>query len=135
MKLSAKAIKTYNTVNSFSFGNQWSIRAGETNTLYFQIIDKDQDDLRYLLGIGLDNTPASISVTFPSVDDDAVITVDATQVDANDASLWKIELTEDQVPSSGNVNFAITEGAKTKRFTALQFMTVESVGGMNGDCC
>lgn len=135
MKLSAKAIVTYNTVNSFSFGNQWSIRAGEANTLYFQIIDLDQDSLRYLVGYGVNNQPASINVTFPSVDDDAVITVAATQVDAADTSLWQIDLTDTQVPHSGNVIFAITEGTKTRRFSALQFLTVDQVGGLGGDCC
>lgn len=129
MKLSAKPITTFNTVNSFNYGNQWAIRGGEENTLYFQLVDLDQASLRYMAGIGVSNQPASINVSFPSVDDDAIITVAATQVDASDASIWKITLTSLQKPISGNVNFAITEGAKIKRFSAMAFITVESVTG------
>lgn len=134
MKLSAKAITTFNGVNSFNYGNQWSIRSGEPNTLYFQVVDLDQDKLRYLVGQGVGNTPANIDVTFPSIDDDAVITVAAVQIDAADTSLWKIDLTDVQVPASGNVLFAITEGAKTRRFSALAFISVENTAGA-GDCC
>lgn len=133
MKLSAKAIITFNSVNSFKHGNQWGIRAGEENTLYFQIVDLDQDSLRYLVGQGVGNTPASITVTFPSIDDDGVIEVAAAQVDAADTSLWKIDLTDEQIPASGNVLFAITEGTKTRRFSALAFVSVEGVDG-SGDC-
>lgn len=131
MKLSAKAITTYNTVNSFNYGNQWAIRGGEENTLYFQLVDLDQASLRYLAGV---TAAVSINVSFPSVDDDAVITVAATQVDVNDKSIWKIDLTDAQRPSSGNVVFAITEGTKTKRFSALAFILVEGTGS-EGECC
>lgn len=134
MKLSAKAITTYNHVNSFNFGNQWSIRSGEANTLYFQIVDLDQASLRYIVGVGLTSpTVPSIAVTFPSIDDDDIIVVTATQVDPLDGSLWKIDLLADQVPSSGNVFFAITEGPKTRRFSMLNFIIVESATA--GECC
>lgn len=134
MKLYAKAITTYNNVNSFKTGNQWAIRAGEENTLYFQLIDQDQDNLRYITGADVSHSPASMVVTFPALDDDAVITATATIVDVNDTSLWKVVLSDVQVPSSGNVSFALTEGTKTKRFSALQFLTVERVA-QAGDCC
>lgn len=134
MKLISKAITAYNNVNSFKYGNQWSIRSGEENTLYFQIVDLDQESIRYMVGIGLIfPVVPSIAVTFPSVDDALVITVAATQVDPTDASIWKVNLLSTQFPMSGNVMFAITEGSKIKRFSALSFISVENVNGP-GEC-
>jgi hypothetical protein len=133
MKLSAKAIITFNGINSFVHGNQWSIRANEPNTLYFQIVDIDQANLRYILGVGGGNQPASINVTFPSLDDTNVITKAAQLVDAADGSIWKIDLASNEVPSSGNVIFALTEGSKTKRFNVLNFISVEYPESQ-GDC-
>lgn len=120
MRISTKAITTYNSVNSFNYGNQWAIRAGEPNTLYFQLIDIDQVGLRYIPSLG-----AVISVTFPSIDDSKIITVTATAADAADRSLLKIDLTELQSPYSGNVSFSITEGSITRKFQVLNLISVE----------
>lgn len=125
MRISAKAIVNYATINSFQTGNQWEIRSGEPNTLYFQLVDLDQEALRYLAGIGGSNQPAGVAVTFPSIDDAQVITATATQVDSNDSSIWKVSLSSSQTPGSGNVQFAISEGAVTRRFSVLNMMSVE----------
>lgn len=132
MKLSAKIIKNYANVNQFDYKNEWSIRAGEANTLYFQLIDLDQDGLRYLAGIGVTNQPYQVAVTFPSIDSTQVITVNAAQADANDSSIWKITLTASQTPKSGTVQFALTEGANVKRFNLLNAMSVEILN--EGSC-
>lgn len=127
MRLYAKAIIAYNTINSFKYGNQWTIRSEEPNTLYFQIVDLDQDSLRYI------GSNAIVTVTFPSIDDDAEIEVTASLVNAADGSLFKIELTDEQTPASGNVRFAVEEGSITRRFTALAMMSVETTNE-NGSC-
>jgi hypothetical protein len=132
MRLYAKAITTFNTSNSFKLGNQWTIRSDEPNTLYFQLVDLDQDSLRYIAGIGGSNQPVEVKATFPSIDDDAEIIKTAT-VDANDASIWKIELADDEVPASGNVIFSVKEGTTTRRFSALAFIAVENTDNQ-GDC-
>lgn len=131
MRLSVKSIVSFANINQFSFGNQWTIRAGDPNTLYFQIVDLDQNGLRYIPGIGGLNQPASIIVTFPSIDDTQVINVSATQ-DPNDGSIWSLPITSVQTPSSGNVLFAITEGANTRRFSCLSLLSVEILN--NGAC-
>ena len=134
MLLSAKPIINYCDINMFTYGNQWCIRAGETNTLYFQLVDLNQNSLRYLTGIGVQNQPVQVQVTFPSVDDSAVITVTATQADVNESSIWMITLAASQRPMSGNVLFAVAEGNNTRRFSVLNMLCVEQVIPNNGSC-
>lgn len=149
MRLSARAIINYNSVNSFTYTTQWNVRAGDPLTLYFQLIDLDQNasinfpgsgilgftgaasgnypGLRYLAGVGGLNTPASVVVTFPSLDNAKVITATATQ-DPNDSSIWSVSLSALQIPGTGNVVFAVTEGSKTRNFSVMGLMSVEYPG-------
>lgn len=130
MRISAKPIVNYANINSFSFGNQWMIRAGDPNRLYFQLVDLDQTDntmckapLRYLAQpTGAD--PIVITVTFPSIDDATQIQVQATQV-TGDASLWYVDLTAAQIPGSGAVQFAINDNGIIRRFGVLSMISVE----------
>src|SRR5271169_2375291 len=104
--LSAKPIINWCNVNMYSFGNQWVVQNGDSLQLYFQIIDTDQAQinnqtiagqtffgnifsgitavgtvagLRYLVGIGTSNQPYSVQVTFPSIDLNGTVTLNATQ--------------------------------------------------------
>lgn len=146
MRLSVRPLLNYVNVNNFSYGNQWLIRAGDPNTLYFQVVDLDQGPasvigrpdpifgfgangslsgnigLRYMVGVT--NTPAGITVTFPSIDDTQVINAAAVQ-DPNDKSIWSVTLGPNQKPASGNVQFAIAEGNQIRRFSALNVLGVE----------
>lgn len=153
MRLSARPLLNYTNVNNFSYGNQWIIRAGDPNTLYFQIVDLDQGPanvigridpifgansslsgnigLRYMAGVGSSNQPASITVTFPSIDDTQIINAPAIQ-DPNDKSIWSVTLGQNQKPNSGNVQFAVAEGSSIRRFSALSLISVEYVS--NGAC-
>lgn len=148
MRLSARPILNFCSINNFSYGNQWIIRAGDPNTLYFQIVDLDQGPasvigapnpvfgfqstpvlsgnigLRYIVGVGVQNQPYSIAVTFPSIDDNQVLNIQAVQ-DPNDASIWSVSLGQNQKPNSGNVNFAVTEGNSIRRFNVLNMLSVE----------
>lgn len=148
MRLSARPLLNFVNVNSFSYGNQWIIRAGDPNTLYFQLFDIDQGPasvvggpnplfgfqgisvlsgnigLRYMAGIGAGNQPAGIQVTFPSIDDTQVIIANAIQ-DANDKSIWAVTLGQNQKPNSGNVIFAVQEGNNIRRFNVLNLLSVE----------
>lgn len=153
MRLSAKSITNYANINNFSYTNQWIIRSGEPNTLYFQLVDLDQGPfysingpifgnsppisgdagLRYIPGVGVSNQPAAVMVTFPSIDDSKVITVQATLADALDGSIWKVSLGASQVPAGGNVLFAVSEGSATRRFSATNLLNVEDPTN-NGSC-
>ena len=147
MRLSTRPLLNYVNVNNFDYGNQWAIRAGDPNTLYFQVVDLDQGPaqvigqanpifgfgqggqlggnigLRYMVGVT--NTPAGITVTFPSIDDTQVINATAVQ-DPNDKSIWSVTLGPNQKPASGNVQFAVAEGNQIRRFSALNILSVES---------
>ena len=128
MRLSAKALINYGSVNQFDYANQWIIRANEPNTLYFQLVDLDQDELRYMAGISL---AAGVVVTFPSVDDAQVIAANAVQ-ETNDKSIWKVVLSSIQKPNSGSVVFALTEGTVTSKFSVLNLISVEYLN--EGSC-
>lgn len=129
MRLSTKIVINYASINSFDYGNQWTIRANEPNTLYFQLVDLDRASLRY---IPIGSTPGVV-VKFPSIDDSAELAITATAVSAADGSLWKLDLTSLQVPSSGNVVFEFTEGGVTRRFSLLSGIAVEYPGN-DGSC-
>jgi hypothetical protein len=145
-RLYAKPIITWCNVNQYAFGNQWIVRAGDPLTLYFQIVDTDQAisgnnqgigifsgitpvgttaGLRYLLGIGSSNQPYGITVTFPSIDSSKTLTATAQQADPNDSSIWKVSLPASQIPSGGNVQFAIQEGSAIRRFSVVNMIGVE----------
>jgi len=148
MRLSVRPLLNYANVNSFSYGNQWIIRAGDPNVLYFQVVDLDQGPanviggplpsfgfqgsttlsgnvgLRYVVGVGTNNQPAAITVTFPSIDNTQVITLPAVQ-DPNDASIWSVTIGQNQKPNSGNVQFAVAEGNSIRRFGVLNILSVE----------
>lgn len=121
MRLSAKPIINFANVNQFDFGNQWIIRSGEYSTLYFQIIDLDQNELRYVTGL---SATTSVVVTFPSIDDAQLLNIPAIP-DPNDSSIWKLTIGPNQTPSSGNVRFSIQEGSSIKRFSTLNLLSVE----------
>jgi len=129
----------------YTFGNQWTVNQGDPNTLYFQVLDSNQAiqgnnqgygifsgitplgttaGLRYLLGIGTQNQPYGITVTFPSLDNDQVITATAVQADANDSSIWKVTTSANQILAGGAVQFAVQEGNTIRRFSVLNMLAV-----------
>lgn len=132
MRLSANLLNNFANINQFSFTNQWEIRGGELNVLYFQLVDLDQNSLRYLPGIGVSNQPFGVSVKFPSIDDAQIINATAAQVDPADNSIWKVTLSASQIPKSGNVIFTITEGSNARSFKVLNALSVEFTN--DGSC-
>jgi hypothetical protein len=128
MRLSAKIIKNYVNVNSFDYDSQWNVRAGEANQLYFQLVDLDNDGLRYMPA----GTPVGVSVTFPNLDTSLVVTAIATKPSALDPSIWMVSLSSTQVPSTGNVKFEFTEATTIRRFSVLQGISVELL--IDGGC-
>jgi hypothetical protein len=151
MRLSARPLLNYVNVNNFTYGNQWIIRAGDPNVLYFQVVDLDQgpaqvigridpifgangplsgnSGLRYMVGV---SAAGAVTVTFPSIDDTLVISVPAVQ-DPNDKSIWSVTIGPNQKPASGNVQFAVAEGSSIRRFSALSVLSVEDTTN-DGSC-
>jgi hypothetical protein len=151
MRLSANLIVNYANINQFSFTNQWKIRLGDPNTLYFQLVDLDQNinntngsngqnsygptsSLRYIAGCGTQNQPVSMKVTFCSIDDTKTLTVQAQPADiACDGSVWAVTLSGTQYVNSGNVFFSLTEGNSTRTFYIMNGLAVELVNNC-GSC-
>ena len=129
MKLSAKFLKNVENVNSFQYVSQWDIAEGSAQRLYFQIVDKLKEDLRY---ISQATVVDSVTVTFLSIDDNSEITKTATQPFADDKSIWYIDLTVSQVPNSGAAKFSITEDGVTKTFRVSQAIVVDLLN--SGSC-
>lgn len=124
-KLSAKAIINFQNINSYEQANQWTVRQGDTSSiLYFQLIDLDQNSLRYLAGIGSSNQPSQVQVTFPSIDDTKRFTLVAQQ-NSDDSSIWSVTIPQTNAPQTGNVQFQVFEGNNIKNFMVLQMMVVE----------
>lgn len=146
MRLSAQPLLNFQNINSFSYGNQWTVSPGDTNTLYFQLFDLEKGPvqaignlyplfgaaqnvltgelgLRYIAGVGVANQPTAIQVTFPSIDTTKVLNLLATQ-DPSDGSVWSVTIPSNVTPNSGNVQFALMEGSATRRFNILNMISV-----------
>lgn len=128
MRLYAKPIKNYANINQFDYASEWTIRQGEPNTLYFQLVDLDQESLRYLSS----DAGVSVQVTFPAVNSVNIISKQAAQVSSLDRSIWAVSLLSTEIPSSGNVQVSVTESGMTRRFSLLQGLIVESLN--EGGC-
>ena len=133
MRLSANLIVNYASINQFAYRDQWKIRAGEPNRLYFQLVDLDQCSLRYMAGLGALNQPYGVVVTCPSIDNSKVLQFIAVQADMADSSVWYIDIASTQIPSSGNVIFQTTEGSVARTFHLKNAMHVE-LPGADGSC-
>jgi hypothetical protein len=115
--------------------------------------------LRYMAGVGTSNQPVTLTVTFPSnaaalntfnndtnggfipfgssltfpvVDPAQVFTITAFQASPLDASIWAVSINSVQIPNSGNVQFALTEGTNTRRFFVTNMIDVQISN--NGNC-
>ena len=128
MKLSAKFLKNVENVNSFQYVPQWDISEGSAQSLYFQIIDKQKEDIRYMP----QDAPITVKVFFLSIDDDQIIEKTATQPFTDDKSIWKIDLLVTDVPNSGAVKFSVDENGTTVTFKVSQAIVVDLLD--NGGC-
>jgi len=128
MKLSARFLKNVADVNCFQYVDEWDISEGSAQTLYFQVVDKLKDDIRYLSQA----TTLSVSVTFLSIDTDEEIEKTATQPFSDDKSIWCVSLDADEVPNSGAVVFTLTEDSVDKKFKVEQAIVVDLLA--NGSC-
>lgn len=131
MRLSAKTLKNVDSLNSWQYAENWIVRqfgmSGEAATLYFQLVNLDRDNIRYM-----PSALATASVTFSNLNDELVIVKTAQIAFADDRSIWKIDLTDADLPASGNVIFSLTDSGKTYRFNITNGLSVELVNA--GGC-
>ena len=126
-RLSAKPIVNFQNINSFKYAPQWTIQAGNSSTLYFQLVDLDQCDLRYIAGVemcGVSNQPVGLRVYFPSIDCSQVLSLLAIQ-NPNDESIWSVNIPATNTPQTGAVKFQLFEGNNTTSFLVQQMIVVQ----------
>jgi hypothetical protein len=155
MRLTSVPIINLCSINDFQTASQWTIRATDPQTLYFQLYDLDNVDTvpysapfnggffginqtvpqRYIAGVGSSNQPVFMTVTFPSLNAGNTITFTAVQ-DPNDGSVFSITLPGYSniayAPSSGNVYFSLTQGTTTVTWVVMNMIAVEMT---NQGCC
>jgi hypothetical protein len=129
--LSAKILKNVDSLNAWQYADHWSVgrdgNLGEPATLYFQIVDTDRDSIRYM-----PSALATMTVTFPSLDDDLILTKTATLAFADDRSIWKVDLLASELPNGGIVRFSITDGGITRRWSVQNALRINKVNA--GGC-
>jgi len=114
MNINNVFLKNVDSYNDFQTQNEWQVQEGQPNDLYFRLIDKDRDSLRYI-----PDALATITVEFPSIDQLTTISKTASMVySGEDRSIWKISLTDAEIPISGGVKFSMTEPSGNKKWRA-----------------
>lgn len=121
MRFSVKFLKNVANVNNFDFTDQWIISEGSKQELYFQLINKDKDNLRYITQA----MTFMVDVIFLDIELNDKIRVFATKPFADDKSIFKITLSENQVPNSGAVEFVLVENGISTKFKVDQAIVVE----------
>lgn len=133
MRLNAKILKNVANVNQWQYTNQASVQEGQANEIYLQLVDLDKTPgleksvalpdfpLRYISQAAV----TALEATFPSIDDTQQIVVSATQPFADDKSIWKISLANDQLPKSGNFKLKLTEDGLDKFILVKSAISVD----------
>lgn len=122
MLLSCRILKDVANVNSFEYDLAAKITAGDTVSLYIQLIDASvhtrEDGFypsgrRYMPVVG-----ATLQVTFDNINDAKKVTKFASQPFAQDPSIWKIDvLSTDPIKGTVNIRLSLTESGVVTRGT------------------
>lgn len=116
MLLSARILTDVSGVNSFSYANQAEWTAGDTVTLYLQLVDLTKDKaLEGFVPGGRRFVPvsgATLRVTLTNIDDAKAITRSASQAYASlDGSIWAVSiLASDTIQGTCDLVLALTQG-------------------------
>lgn len=116
MQLTLRLLDDVQTVNSWEAVTEISVIAGDPQEIYVQLLDArkkacpSDGPMRYMPAAG-----AELEVVLDSIDADKKVTKAASQPFANDASIWRIQLTAiESAKLAGTVNlvFSLTEGTR-----------------------
>ena len=127
MRPSIKFIKNFANVNQFNYADEWQVRQGDVATLYFQLVDLDQDSLRIIPTAG---GSLSVSVTFPSPNTPLV---KVASQNSQDGSIWSVPLLATDLVYTGVVQIKYTQSnGNVYNFNIDQGLQVELLS--IGDC-
>lgn len=131
MVLSSKILKNVDGLNSWQHADSWTLgrdgEQGEPATLYFQLVDQDRESIRYI-----PSNTATLQVTFPSLNDDLILTKTAQIAFVDDRSIWKVDILATDLPNGGVVRFALTDGGVTRRWSVTGALKINKVNA--GGC-
>lgn len=154
-RLTSQPIINFSNINDFQTASEWTIRATDPQTLYFELFDLNNVDYvpysapwnggffginqsvpqRYIAGVGSANQPVVMVVTFPSLNAGGTLSFTATQ-DPDDGSVFSINLPGysniGSAPSSGNVMFSLTQGTNVMTWVVTNMIAVEMTN--QGSC-
>lgn len=139
MRINAKILKNVADVNTWQYANQAYIQEGQANSIYIQLVDLDKTHpdeksealpdfpVRYIPQGAVN----SVSMTFLDIDSDTEFSVTGSQPFADDKSIWKIDLTDAQLPNTGSVKVSLDEDGTVMQFLLKGALSVEllDVGG------
>lgn len=124
MRLNARPLKNVIDVNHFQYANELYVGgyAGESEAanIYVQLIDLDQDNLRYIPTAG-----TTLTVTFSALEDEDSLDLALSQPFAGDASIWVAAVPAGSNIRSGNLIFTMVEGGVTRTFVMKNGLVVE----------
>lgn len=116
MLLSARFLNQVSSVNAFEYVSNAQWTAGDTVTLYFQLIDLNLDKpvqgfqpagRRYMPAAG-----ATLSVKLDNINDAIAVTRSATQPYPQDSSIWAVQiLSTDTIRGTCDLVLNLTESA------------------------
>lgn len=129
MNMSAQPLINYADVNHYQVATQWAMSAGNAASLYFQIIDLNQNSLRIMGSV-------QVTATFSAVDPTQVITKHCyEEITDQDSSIWYIPLLPTDNVNGGNVSFSVLfSDGNTYQFTVNQMLALSPVGNNVGGC-
>lgn len=135
MRLNARILKNVVDINHWQHSNQAHISEGQANEIYIQLIDLDwstksspeqssafpQYPIRYIS----DATVLEVKATFLDIDDDQEFEITASQPFTDDKSIFKFDLTNEQIPNSGNLLITVTEDGTDKSIVIQNGLAVD----------
>lgn len=133
MRLGLRLLNVGATVNNHQQVEQVSIARGETLDLCFQLVDEDQDGLRYIPASG-----ATVRFQIPRADQVVAAPLNTRQTVNNgidrpaiaawdgDRSCWKVILSASETNQmvSGSIRATVTEGSSVKIASHTQAIKV-----------
>lgn len=116
MLLSARIIKDVANVNSFEYDTQLEWTAGDTLTVYFQLIDATLDTaIQGFNPPGRRFVPAASStlqVSLENIDDAKKLVRLASQPFANDGSIWGLQImASDKIRGTPQMRLTLTQSS------------------------
>ena len=129
MLLGARLLENVADINHFEVTGNVTVRSGENNFLYIQLVDLNQNKENDPSGLRFipQGSVNKVTVIFPSIDDNKEFSRIAVQPFTGDESIWRVEILDTDTPSSGNLIILLEEDGKRSRALIEFALSVEDL--------